>query len=200
MIVIDVEATGLDVNKCSLVSIGAVDFEHPEDQFYAECRVSEDASIWKEADVIHGFTREQLMDPNKKTESEIVKEFLEWIGKKSEDTIAGHNPSFDRDFLKAATERAGLNWFLAFRTVDLHTVCFAHMIARNVPIPLKNKHSALDSDNVMVYVGIPQEPKPHNALNGAKYEAEAFSRLLKKKNLLPEFAEYPIPNWSEPQY
>jgi len=39
MIVADIEATGLDPRKHSILSIGAVDFEHPERQFYGECRI-----------------------------------------------------------------------------------------------------------------------------------------------------------------
>ena len=45
----------------------------------------------------------------------------------------------------------------------------------------------------MEYVGIPVEPHPHNALNGAKQSTEAISRLLYDKKLLPEFDKYPIP-------
>jgi len=45
----------------------------------------------------------------------------------------------------------------------------------------------------MEYVGIPAEPKPHNALRGAKWEAEVFMRLLYNKNLFPEFKEFEIP-------
>jgi hypothetical protein len=37
------------------------------------------------------------------------------------------------------------------------------------------------------------EPRPHNALNWAKYEAEAFSRYFYGKKLLPEFEKYDIP-------
>jgi len=38
MVVVDVETSGLDPQKYAMLSIGAVDFENPERQFYAECR------------------------------------------------------------------------------------------------------------------------------------------------------------------
>ncbi len=57
---------------------------------------------------------------------------------------------------------------------------------------MKDGKSLLDSDAVMTYVGIPTEPKPHIALNGALWEAEAISRLLYQKNLLSQFEQYPI--------
>ena len=38
-----------------------------------------------------------------------------------------------------------------------------------------------------------EEPKPHNALTGAKSHAEVISRLLYDKKLLPEFEQFEIP-------
>jgi hypothetical protein len=68
-------------------------------------------------------------------------------------------------------------------------------LKQGIEPPLEKQRSALNSDRVMKYVGIPPEPKPHNALNGAKWEAEAFMRLFYDKNLFPEFKEYPVPSF-----
>ena len=48
-------------------------------------------------------------------------------------------------------------------------------------------------DAALQYCGIPEEPRPHNALTGAKCNAEVISRLLHDKKLLPEFEQYGIP-------
>ena len=53
--------------------------------------------------------------------------------------------------------------------------------------------SSLNLDAVLNYCGIPDEPEPHNALTGAKCNAEVISRLLNDKKLLPEFSQYEIP-------
>ena len=45
MIVVDVETTGVDARKNSIVSIGAVDFENQKNQFYGECKIWEGAEI-----------------------------------------------------------------------------------------------------------------------------------------------------------
>jgi DNA polymerase III epsilon subunit-like protein len=45
MIVIDIEASGTDYKKHSIVAIGALDFDNPEHRFYQECR------IWEAKDV-----------------------------------------------------------------------------------------------------------------------------------------------------
>jgi DNA polymerase III epsilon subunit-like protein len=194
MIVVDVEASGLDFNKHSLVSVGALDLKHPQNQFYAECRVWDGAGIMDEALEVNGFTREQVSDPAKKSVEEVMNEFMTWIQQCDEFTLAGQNPSFDRDFLQSSAARYHLNWPLAHRTLDLHSVAYAHLISRGIPIPLKNKHSALNLDNILEYCGMTGgEPKPHNALTGAKSAAECFSRILYNEKLLPEFDAFEIP-------
>lgn len=192
MIIVDVESSGVDPIKHSLLSIGAVDFLNPKNQFYGECHVWDGAHIMDEALAVNGFTREQITDKKKQTEEDLVKFFLTWVETISEHTIAGQNPSFDRDFIHKASERYHLNWFLAYRTIDLHTACYFHMIKRGVKPPVANKRTDLNSDKIMEYVGIPAEPHPHNAMNGAKVAAEALSRLFYNKSLIEEFKGYPI--------
>ena len=60
MIVLDVEASGTEAHKHSIVSLGALDFMNPTNRFYEECRVWEGAHIMDEALVVNGFTKEQI--------------------------------------------------------------------------------------------------------------------------------------------
>jgi DNA polymerase-3 subunit epsilon len=196
MIVVDVEASGVDPHKHSLLSIGAVDFLHPQNQFYAECKIWEGAHVMDEALAVNGYTRVQTTDSRKKTEKEIVEDFLRWAGQCKERTIAGENPSFDRDFIRAACERNHINWPFAYRTIDMHSVCYFHMIKQGIRPPTVNGHTALNSDAIAQYCGIPAESKPHVAIGGAKIEAEIFSRLFYNESLLDEYRKYPIP-WIE---
>lgn len=196
MIAVDVEATGTEAKEHSIVSVGAVDMDTPSRQFYEECRVWEGAKMEEEAFAVNGFTREQATDSTKQTEGELVHKFITWALEAPEQTFAGQNPSFDRDFLREAAMRAGhTEWPFAHRTIDSHTLCYMHMIKRGVTPPLKEgtKHSGLNLDQILLYCGIPEEPKPHNALTGAKSHAEVISRLLYGKKLLPEFEQYSIP-------
>lgn len=192
MIIVDVESSGVDPIKHSLLSIGAVDFLNPNNQFYGECRIWNGAHIMDEALAVNGFTREQALDEKKQSEESLVKSFLSWADKAEDHTIGGQNPSFDRDFIRRAAERCHINWPLAYRTIDLHTACYFHMVKREVEPPLAHKRTDLSSDKIMKYVGIPVEPHPHNALNGAKVAAEALSRLLYGKSLIEEFKAYPL--------
>ncbi len=196
MIVVDVEASGVSYEKCSIVSVGALDLADPTRQLYAECRIWDGAHVEDGALAVNGFTREELSDPTKRSETELVRQFIAFAEGSPEQTFAGQNVSFDRDFLRAAAVRAGhTNWPFAHRTIDTHTLCYMHMVKRGLTPPTDpvKKHSALNLDAVLNYCGIPDEPEPHNALTGAKCHGEVISRLLYGKKLLPEFEKFAMP-------
>ncbi len=194
MLVVDIEASGTEPQKHSIVSVGALDFKNPSNRFYEECRVWDGAHIMDEALAVNGFTKEQITDPKKQSEAELTHAFLRWSEGVEECTLAGQNVSFDRDFLKAAAERAlHTDWPFAFRTIDVHTLAYMHMIGRGIQPPILHRRSALDLDAAMKYVGIPEEPTPHNALTGALSHAEVISRILYGRKLLPEFSEFKLP-------
>lgn len=192
MIVVDAEMSGLDPDKHSMVSLGAVDFAHPERQFYGECRIWDGAETDPEALAVNGFTDEQCRDKNKKSETELITEFFAWIQPIPDKTIAGQNVSFDAKFLNQALKRADIEWRFSFRTLDLHAVVYAQFLKEGREVLLKQDQSGLSLDKILTAFGLPEEPKPHIALNGAKYEAEVFSRIIRGKNLLSEFAQYPV--------
>jgi len=195
MIVIDIEASGVDYHKNSIVSLGALDFDNPEIRFYKECKIWDGAHINSEALVVNGMSEAEVTDVNKMTEGELARQFLEWSQHMDDRTLAGQNVSFDRDFLKAACEREKISWDLAHRTIDTHTLCYMHMVKSNImpPLDMQHKRTALNMDAVLNYCGIPDEPQPHNALTGALCHAEVISRLLYNKKLLPEFEQFEIP-------
>lgn len=193
MLVVDVEASGTEYHLHSIVSVGALDFANPDNRFYEECRIWDGAHVMDEALVVNGFSMEEITDPAKQSEGELMEKFYAWIESVPDHTLAGQNVSFDRDFLKAASHRAHMEWPLAYRTVDTHTLAYMHHVQRGLNIPTKNRRSGLDLDAILNYVGIPNEPEPHNALTGALSHAEVIARLLYDKKLVPEFDQYPIP-------
>lgn len=193
MIILDVEASGTNYEKHSIVSLGALDFDHPEKRVYEECRIWDGAHIDEDALLVNGFSKEQLVEVHKQSEAELVAKFLAWSSEMPDHTLAGQNPSFDRDFLKAAAHRAHMDWPLAHRTIDSHSLCWMHMVKRGIEPPLAHKRSALNLDAILNYCGIPSEPAPHNALTGALSHAEVIARLLYGKKLVPEFEQYDIP-------
>ncbi len=195
MLILDIEASGTNYEKHSIVSVGALDLEIPENRFYEECRIWDGADIMDGALEVNGFTKEEITDPNKQTEAELIQKFLDWAEPLEDRTFGGQNVSFDRDYVRTACERAGLNYSFAYRTVDSHSLAWMHHINRGLvpPIDEEHKRSSLTLDPVLTYCGIPEEPQPHNALTGALSHAEVIHRLLYGKKLLPEFDQYDIP-------
>lgn len=195
MIIVDIEATGTNAQKHSIVSLGAIDFNKPERQLYLECRRFDGARIMDGALEVNGFTEAEIDDVGKIMEAELFAQFMEWSYECEDRTLLGQNVAFDRAFLSAAAERAGKIFDLPYRTLDTHTMCYMHMIKRGVTPPFDEQHkrTALNLDAVLNYCGIPDEPDPHNALTGAKCHGETASRLLFDKKLLPDFEQFQIP-------
>ena len=196
MIALDVETSGLDPERYSILSIGAVDTDEPTNQFYDECQIWEGAHVSSEALAVNGFSREDAIDPNKKTESELIAAFIAWtLARPKDTTIVGQNSSFDRDFVQSACRRASVDFPFAHRTIDIHSLVWYHMILRGVTPPQYKGHSGINLTVALEYCGLPPETKPHNALNGAFAHAEVFSRIAYNKKMLPEYFSYEIP-WS----
>ncbi len=193
MIVVDVECTGLDPRRHSLLSIGAVDFNRPGRTFYGECKAFSGAELTEDGLRVSGFSAHEALDPNKQALEELLDCFFHWTANCQERTLAGHNPDFDRDFLRAGAERCGLRWCLGHRVVDLHSLAYGHQLSRGL-LPPNNSISAITSDEVHRYAGLPEEPRPHHALVGASMEAEDFSRLLFGQTLLQQFHSFPVPS------
>ncbi len=195
MILIDIEATGTNYEKHSILSIGALDFDNPQNRLYLECRAWEGAHLDSDALAVCGFSESQAIDSSKQTEAQVVAQFLTWADDIEDQTLAGQNVSFDRDFVRAACERAGYAFPFAHRTIDTHTLAYMHHILHGIAIPIEKRHSALDLDAILTYVGMPREPEPHNALTGALMHAEVISRLLYGLPKTHEFKQYPVPTY-----
>lgn len=194
MIVLDVESTGLIPERCSILSLGAVDLEDPTNQFYDECRIWDGAHVTEDALKINGFSKEEIEDPAKKSEAELVAAFIAWACDRPRDrTLAAQNVSFDLEFVQAAAHRAGIESPFGKRTLDVHSLVWMHMTGRGIEPPIDNHHSAISLDVALRYAGVPEEPKPHNALTGALCHAEVISRIVYTKKTFPEFSAYDIP-------
>jgi DNA polymerase III epsilon subunit-like protein len=194
MIVLDVEASGIDPEKNSILAIGALDLDELTNQFYDECRMWDGAKNEPEATAINGFTDKDATDSSKKSEAELLAAFFAWAFDRPKDhTLAAQNVWFDAGFLEAASHRAGVEYPFAKRVLDIHSIAWLHMTRAGKTPPAEKGHSALSSSVIQEYCGIPQEPSPHNALTGALWHAEVLSRMASNKKALPEYEAYEIP-------
>lgn len=191
MIVIDLETSGVNPEKNSILSLGAVDFENPENRIYIECR-PRDGSDWDDvAEKVHGIseseaTRKEL------SEKELVRKFMEWALPIKNKTLAGQCTHFDWNFLQAAFMRYKLAWIFGHRLIDLHSIAYGLFMQAGHKIPLRDGISDISLDIILVHLGIPGREGFHNALHDALLEAECFSRIMRGKNLLEEFERYPL--------
>jgi DNA polymerase III epsilon subunit-like protein len=192
MIVVDVETTGINPKKNSIVSIGAINFDSPKNQFYTECKIFEGAEISEISLKVNGFLKSDIDSDNdtKKPLRESINEFSSWVHEqKTEKIIAGQNPAFDRDFLMHSFEKYQMNFPFTFRTIDLNSLCALYVLKNKIDV----KIDKLNTNTIYEILGMPSEPNPHNALTGALMEAEAFSRLIYGKNMFNTFKDYPLP-------
>lgn len=187
MIVLDMETSGVDPQKCSIISIGALEFEHPENKFYGECRIWEGAEITEESLRITGFTRKELTITNAKSHRQLIEEFLVWIKPIKNKTIAGFSVWFDANFFKAALAREGFLWIFGHKYVDAHAIAYEHFARAGKLILKPEGTSALTLDRILEFLGIKVRGNTHNALEDAELTAEVLSRLIYGKNLLPKY-------------
>lgn len=196
MIIFDLETSNIDSGTGSVLTIGAIDFDNPEDTFYGECRLREGADINPESLKITGFSLEYIMDSIKPSTTDLIRKFLNWLSEHKDQTLAGQNPHWDLEYIKAEMKRSGITDIkLGYRIIDLHSVCTAKMMELGKEVPLKNNRTDINTETILVFCGLKERPGAHNGLEDSKLEAECFSRIIYGKNLLSEYSEFPIPEY-----
>ncbi len=195
MIVVDIEATSLNFEKASILSMGAVSFDNPDKRFYAEARAYDDSDIDPKALEVAGFTVESIKDLNKPLPREILLDFINWLQQFDSQTLAGQNVHVDLKWLRAECHRSGINHKFGDRILDLHSIVYAKHLELGIQIPLYNKRSNLGLDYILQFCGVKVIRKTHNALEDALLEAECFSRIIKRKCLIDEYKKFEIPNY-----
>lgn len=169
--IVDAETSGLNPQIHGLLSLGAVDY-NTGDEFYEECALSSNKMYTDEALSINGFKSDKIKQGQSSVE--LILKFETWRKARDIEILGGENPGFDIGFLKAAYATAGLDWPFHHRSVDIHSINFAIHRAFGVEMP----ENGLNLDKTLESVGLEPEPKPHNALTGAKLEAIALKRLI----------------------
>lgn len=195
MIVLDVEATGLDHSSCSLVSIGALEFENPENQFYKECRIDKGAKIEKKAMEILGLTEYELNNPRKPTSTQIIRSFVRWSKKIPNRTLLGQVVHFDFQWFQNAYFKNIIKEPLHYRLIDLHSVVITKMIELGVKVPEKEGVYNLGLTRICDFCGIPDEREYHNALQDVIIETELLYRLWYGVNKFDAYNDYPVPDY-----
>ena len=195
MLIIALETSGAYPDKHGILSLGAIEFENPDNAFYEECRL-DDSKVFDQNTVqFHGFSELEARDSKKKSVKELLQSFLEWMQSVKEKTFAAHNTPFDWKFLEWEFRSHNFLWPFNKRSLDIHGWVFYHQLKRGIRPITYNGTSALGLKKILEYVGIRDPRTTHNALEDAKLEAECFHRLIFGKPLFEDYADQEVPKY-----
>jgi len=195
-IVLDIETSGINKIKCGIWQIGAIDLETGE-EFFDEGRIDDgdiiSVSGKKPALEVIGKTEEELRDKNKQSQKQLLENFFKWIDKRLMKNFLCQNPQFDVAFLEIKAMKYGLKIPFHYRSFDLHNIAQTRFYDLNKKFLIKEDHSDMGLTNILKLCGMEDNRKAHNALQDCKLTGECFYRLIKGKNLFPEYSQYEIP-------
>ena len=168
---IDVETTGLNPNRHSLIEIGA---KFRGEFFYQKCPHDDALEIDPKAIKINGYDPDATDRKGWKLgQNELLEDFLNWyyeMGGHDNVKLCGCNVGFDSRFLNINLTRYDFgidHW--SFRLLDLHQ--FAYFFS----LRWKEKISA---GKVYQRLGIPKEGIPHTAINGVKQAIKIYEKII----------------------
>ena len=184
-----------------IVSIGAVEFEDPNRNFYMEPQLNHEKQVDSGAVEYNGFTEWEMRNTSRPSLNRVLKNFKKWYERCHEISLAGHNiGQFDYGFLRKAFEEAKIDWPFGNGVVDLRTDYIGYCKRNGIHIPIEKKRLKAHLDDILEFVGLTRRPdvkkskKKHNALEDARATAEAYARLIYGAHLIKEYSECPIPD------
>jgi DNA polymerase-3 subunit alpha (Gram-positive type) len=177
MISIDVETGGLDPKHSALLSIGAVDMLDPTRTYYMEMQARYGAEVDERALKVNGFTQEEVDDPTKFTEEKAMHNFIGWVNEcAGQKILLGHNASFDMSFIRESCKRYDIKCPFQHRVIDLHSVYYYEEL-RQKGFDIEAVSRKISLNYILKELFGQKEPNPHNALTGAKCNAEVMHAL-----------------------
>ena len=200
MIVVDIETSGIDFNKCGIWQVGAIDIESKE-EFLDESRIDDEdeliniPSMKKTVEEVTGKTELELRAKNKQSQKQLLEKFFGWCKKAKIKNFICQNPQFDWAFLRIKSLKYDIEFPVHYRCFDLHSI--AQIIYKNIHgnFLIDKEKSSMDLSKVLEFCGMQDERKEHNALEDVKLSAECFSRLVYGRGFFPEFAKFKIPEY-----
>lgn len=181
---VDCETTGIDPVKNGIISVGACLFDR-DDNLYIENLLREGVEINSRALEVNGETREGLRKRSETggfiSEYQLLLTVVDFAQKHQAFVIVGKNPKFDYGFLLEIWKRNGLperDFPFSYRTIDYSALAIPLMLMEGLSIPEKG----FSSGDIQDFLGLEEEPKPHNALTGALYNKHCVEKIIEHYN------------------
>ena len=207
-IVLDLEMSGLDLEKCGIWQIGAVDLNTME-EFFQESKIDDEDVVDEGALKVIGKTEEELRNHKKQSQKEMLINFFRWVEERKLRNFLCQNPQFDVGFLYVKANKYGLKKTFHYRSFDMHTIAQIMYHGIHNEFYTEEHHCKMGLTSIIEFCGmedkrlkmkgdvVESDGNPHNALEDAKLTAECFYRMMYGKNLFPEYAKYKIPKYLE---
>jgi DNA polymerase-3 subunit epsilon len=147
-LVIDTETTGLDPTRNQMIQLGAVVYDNDKVQCKLNCEINfrgegiiDPAAFVKNNNSINYFMNSSASH----REKDAVYQLCDFVKKNPCDYLVGFNVQFDLAFLRAAFERAKVNFvnFLPYKVIDPFVIVQALQLAGAVPSTIKTNLAAL---------------------------------------------------------
>lgn len=196
---LDLETTGLNEQTAGILQIGAV-WLHSGESFFRQCQPEPDCRIEQEALKVNGTDEAAIFKSGWLLERLAIIEFLGWVrgsqGLNGKVQIAAWNAHFDFRHLQASLTRAQVPQqfrIFAHRLLDIHSILAADRIRKAAPEILRTGSQAFsycgdevaNCDHASRFLDMPEEERPHNALNGARHARAMLRRLLGDVEAMP---------------
>ncbi len=164
----DVETTGLDEIKHEILEIGLVLVDQQTGEVIDTLNLKVKPEHIETADEtalkVNGYDAGDWRDAIP------IIEAMALYGEKAKDAIfCSHNVTFDWSFIAAAFKKAGLKSTLDYHRLDLFTLIWAKTKGSNI--------ESFSLSKVARFLGLPEEPLPHRAINGARTAHEIYKKI-----------------------
>ena len=191
MIALDIETSGLDMEKCGIFQIGALEIESNK-EFFEEARIDESDLILDQALEITGKSENDLRDKNKQGQKQMLEKFFKFVENCKIKNFLCQNPQFDIPRIEVKAKKYGLKTPFHYRAFDLHSIAQAVYYKNHGKYLFKDGKSDLGLSNILKLVGkederiimkdgkIIKQGKAHNALEDAKLITECFKKLMEE--------------------
>ena len=193
MIVLDIETSGLDFEKSGIWQIGAIELENPDNYFLEEGRIDDEDAINPDSLKVTGKSESELRDKNKQSQKELLQGFFNWASRIQIKDCICQNPQFDWSFLNIKAAKYKLSFPFIHRAYDLHTIAQLKYFQLKSRFLIKKNISDMGLSKILIFVGMHDTRKEHNALDDVKLTAECFSRIVYGKNLIESYKQFEIP-------
>lgn len=165
----DFEMTGLDVHQHEIIEIGLV-LAHPKtleviDELDLKVKPLHIETADPKALAVNGYNEADWKDA---TAPEYA--FAQYANLTEDAIFVAHNMAFDWGFFQEAVRAFGVWNRMDYHRIDTFSVAWT-----------KLRGSGLESFNlasIARHLGVPEEPLPHRAINGARCAYEIYKKLL----------------------